>query len=157
MVQQSDCYLGMQGVGFSCPYDVVIGDNEQVPHQPNLDSEDDNNDIGKFLVWQSKTLHPYMIFDLGTAKEITALNVEFLNYPAQEVSLPNLQLFTASTSTVSNPSSPLTASVSFVMLNNNVLSQDDYKVTHITLLLNQTTSSQYFLLYWSYIHWHIQP
>ena len=45
VVQQSDCYLEMQGVGFSCPYDVVIGDNEQVPHQPNLDSEDDDNDI----------------------------------------------------------------------------------------------------------------
>ena len=146
VIQQPDCSL-MPDFGFNCSYDIVLGDNKLVPHRPNLDSEDDDNDIEKFLVWQSKTIHPYTIFDLGRAQEITALRVEFLNYPAQGFSLPNLQLLTA---TVPNPNSPPATPVSFVMLNNSFLSQEDNEVTHIILRLNQTTHSQYFILYWNY-------
>ena len=63
----SVCYSQGQ-TGFTCLYSVIIGDNEPVPLQPNLEkSGGANNDIGKFLVWPSSTDSPYMSFDFSGA------------------------------------------------------------------------------------------
>ena len=130
----------------NCPYSAVIGDNEQVPPQPNLDSVDDNNDVGRFLVWPSDTQDPYINFDLGSERIVTAVNVEFLSYPAEGFSLPNLQLYVTERLTLINP---IAGAIDFVLLNNSDLSQDDFKVTNITLHFTQS-ESQYFLLRWNY-------
>ena len=81
-------------VGFRYFYGVIIGDNEPVPLQPNLENSGGATiDIGKFLVWLSSTDSPFMSFDFGGAQLVTAITIEFLHYPAQGFSLPNLQLF----------------------------------------------------------------
>ena len=87
-------------IGLRCSYSVIIGDNEPVPLQPNLENSGGaNNDIEKFLVWLSSTDSPYMNFDFGGAQSVTAITIEFLNYPAQGFFLPNLQLYSTSSLT----------------------------------------------------------
>ena len=75
-----------------CFCGVIKDDNEPVPVQPNLENSGGaNNDIRKFLVWQDSTDSPYMTFEFSSGREtsVTAITIEFLNYPAQGFSLPN--------------------------------------------------------------------
>ena len=140
-------------VGFRCFYDVIIGDNEPVPSRPKLEnSGSGNNDIGKFLVWPSSTDSPYMTFDFSGAQSVTAITIEFLNYPAQGFSLPNLQLYSTSSFFTTDPNTDLnleTQLIEFELQNNNVLSQDDYQVTNVSLIFSRSSSST-FLLHWDY-------
>ena len=134
--------------GLNCLYSVILGDNDPVPLQPNLDSENDVNDIGKFLVWPSNTNRPFITFNFGGERSVTALNIEFLNYPAQGISLPNLQLYTTTSLFNTDPGSPNVQRIDFDLRNNSVLSQDDYQVTNISLIFSSTSS--HFLLRWDY-------
>ena len=145
----SDCPSSSNSspLGLRCPYSVILGDNKPVPPQPNLEnSGGSNNDIGKFLVWPSSTERPYMTFDFGSPQSVTAINIEFLNYPAQGFSLPNLQLFSSS---FSNPNNPNAKPIEFELRSNDVLSQDDYQVTNVSLTFSRSSSSS-FLLHWNY-------
>ena len=135
-------------VGSRCSYSVIIGDNEPVPLQPNLENSGGaNNDIGKFLVWPSSTDSPYMTFDFGGAQSVTAITIDFLNYPAQGFSLPNLQLYSTSSLFTTDPNNA--QRIEFELQNNNVLSQDDYQVTNVSLVFSRS-SSNLFLLRWDY-------
>ena len=147
VLRQSNCIPETSNdFGFRCPYSVVLGDNEQVPTQPNLDSQDD---IGRFFVWERNTTHPYITFDLRVngQEPFTAMNIEFLNYPSQGFSLPNLHLY--STSGLLDTDPRTAQPIDFVLLHNNRLSQDDYKVTNITLQFAQARR-EYLLLLWDY-------
>ena len=135
-------------VGSRCSYSVIIGDNEPVPLQPNLEnSGGGNNDIGKFLVWPSSTNSPYMTFDLGSAQSVTAITIEFLNYPAQGFSLPNLQLYDTSSFFTTDPNNA--QRIEFELRNNSVLSRGDYQATNVSLIFSRSSSST-FLLRWDY-------
>ena len=134
---------------FSCLYSTILGDNEPVPLQPNLEnSGGGNSDIGKFLVWPSSTDRPYMTFEFGSAQSVTAINIEFLNYPTQGFSLPNLELYSVIGPAVVVPNNLNSQRIEFELRNNNVLSQDDYQVTNINLIFSST--SHFFLLRWNY-------
>ena len=89
-----------------------------------------------------------MIFTFGSAQPVTAMNIEFLNYPAhdQGFSLPNLELYTTIGPATVDPSDD--RRIEFDLLHNNVLSRDDYQVTNVSLIFSST--SQHFLLRWSY-------
>ena len=78
MLRRPDCTF--TSGRYACPYSFIIGDNELVPVQPDLNSEDGNNDIGKFLAWPSDTDSPYILFNLPMEQTVTAINIEFLNY-----------------------------------------------------------------------------
>ena len=141
----SGCIGGQLGI--TCLYGTILGDDEAVPPQPNLDnSGGGNTDIRKFLVWLSSMDTPYMIFTFDSAQLVTVINIEFLNYPAQGISLPNLELYTAIAPGAVYPSDD--RRIEFDLLKNNVLSQDDYQVTNISLIFSST--SQDFLLRWNY-------
>ena len=133
-------------------YGFILGDSEPVPPQPNLEnSGDGNSDIGKFLVWPSNTERPYMSFEFGSPQSVTAINIEFLNYPTQGFSLPNLQLYSTTSFTTTDPSTnPInTELINFKLQNNNILSQDDNQVTTVSLNFSMTPSAT-FLLRWDY-------
>ena len=126
---------------------TILGDNAPVPPQPNLvNSGGGNTDIGKFLVRPSSTNRPYMTFAFGSVQSVTAITIEFLNYPAQGFSLPNLELYEVATAFTVDPSNALP--IEFDLQNNNVLSQGDYQVTSVSLIFSST--SRYFLLRWNY-------
>ena len=76
---------------------------------------------------------------------ITAVKLNFLNYPAQNVSLPNIQLLR--TITIADTSGD---NIDFVILGNEELSQDDYERTSVTLRLLMPLTSTYVLLRWSF-------
>ena len=130
--------------GFLCPFSHILGDDVQVPPQPNLDSEDNNSDIEKFIVWRNDTTTPYVLITLPSATTVRAMNIEFLNYPAQNFSVPNLQLYEANSFFI-DPISSSAQRIEFDMLNNSGLSQDDHLVTNISLIF--TSSSNFILLY----------
>ena len=134
--------------GLNCPYSVILGDNNPVPLEPNLDGESDTNDITKFLVWPSNTDRPYITFTFGGVRSVTALTIEFLNYPAQGISLPNLQLYTTTSLFLTDPNNQNVQPIEFDIQNNSVLSQDDYQVTNISLIFSSTSTR--FLLRWDY-------
>ena len=135
------------GQDFACRYNHILGDNQEVPTQPNLNGGDSNNDIGKFLVWQGGTHRPYIVFTFSSSTTVTTINIEFLNYPAQNFSLPNLQLY-ATAGLITNPNSPSAQPIDFDIVNNSGLSQGNHKVTNISLIFSST--SQSILLYWDY-------
>ena len=127
--------------GFVCPFSHILGDDVQVSPQPNLDTEDNNNDIAKFIVWRNDITTPYILTTVPSETTVRVMNIEFLNYPAQNFSLPNLQLYESNNFfTV-----PSAQRIEFDMLNNSGLSQDDHKVTNISLIFN--SSSNFILLY----------
>ena len=136
-------------IGFRCSYSDIIGDNEQVSPKPDLEnSGGDNSDIiGKFLVWPSSTDSPFMTFDLGGTRSVTAITIEFLHYPAQGFSLPNLQLYSTSSFFTTDPNNA--QRIEFELQNNSVLSQDDYQVTNVSLIFSRSSSFT-FLLRWDY-------
>ena len=90
-----------------------------------------------------------MTFDLGGAQSVTAITIEFLNYPAQGFSLPNLQLYSTSSLFITDPTNPNVQSVEFELCNNSVLSRGDYQVTNVSLIFSRSTSAT-FLLCWDY-------
>ena len=135
--------------GYNCLYSEILGDNDPVPLQPNLDnSGSGNSDIGKFLVWHNSADRPYVNFLFSSAQLLTGINIEFLNYPAQGFSLPNLELYSVAGPAIVDPNSPLNQRIDFELQNNNVLSQDDYQINTVSLIFSST--SRYFLLYWNY-------
>ena len=137
------------GTGFTCVYDIntILGDNAPVPPQPSLDnSGGGNTDIGKFLVWSNSTNSPYMTFGFGSTQSVTAINIEFLNYPAQGFSLPNLELYEVATVNIVDPNNA--QHIELELLNNNLLSQDDYQVTSVSLIFPRI--SQNILIRWNY-------
>ena len=141
------CFRDTQG--FTCFYITILGDNEPVPLQPNLKNSDSgNNDIVKFLIWPSNTERPYMTFEFGSAQSVTAINIEFLNYPAQGFSLPNLELYSTASSLITVPSDLNAQCIEFELQNNSILSQDDCQVTNVSLIFSSTSRS--LLLRWNY-------
>ena len=135
------------GQDYVCHYSHILGDNQEVPTQPNLNGDDTNNDIRKFLVWQGGTQRPYIVFTFSSAMTLMTMNIEFLNYPAQNFSLPNIQLY-AIGGLNTDPNSPSAHPIDFDIVNNSGLSQDDHQVTNISLVFSSTSRS--FLLYWDY-------
>ena len=146
MVWNPPCLQSAQG--FVCHYDHILGDDQEIPTQPNLNSGDSNNDIGKFLAWQDGTQRPYIVFTFSSSTTVSTMNIEFLYYPAQNFSLPNLQLYTTILLNT-DPNSPNNQPIDFDIVNNSGLSQDDHQVTNINLVFS-STSSRSFLLYWDY-------
>ena len=135
--------------GYFCQYSNILGDNAPVPLQPNLDnSRGGNSDIGKFLVWHNSTDRPYVNFGFHSMQLLTGITIEFLNYPAQGFSLPNLELYSVVVPTTVDPNNPFDQRIQFELQNNNILSQDVYQVTTVSLIFSST--SRYFLLYWNY-------
>ena len=146
----SGCFINTAHPGFNCVYDQnILGDNAQVPRQPNLDSEDGNNDIGKFLVWSREAANPLISFLFSQPMTVTSLNIEFLNYPAQNFSLPNLQLYESPAYFNTDPESSGFQRIPYDLLNNGGLSQDDYTVTTVSMTFS-AVSSENFLLTWNY-------
>ena len=80
---------------------------------------------------------------------VTTINIELLNYPNQGFSLPNLELYSVPSLVTVDPNSQFAQRIEFELQNNNVLSQDDYQVTNVSLIFSSSTS-QYFLLHWNY-------
>ena len=80
-------------------YNHILGDDQEVPTQPNLNGVDSNNDTRKFLVWQGGTQRPYISFRFSSATTVTTINIEFLNYPTQNFSLSARELALSITST----------------------------------------------------------
>ena len=132
-------------------YSTILGDNDPVPPQPNLEnSGSGNSDIGKFLVWHSSTDRPFVNFAFfGSIPSITAINIEFLNYPAQGFSLPNLELYSVVAPTIIDPNSSHNQRIEFELHNNNFLSQDDYQVTSVSLNFSESLTTSNLLLYWN--------
>jgi hypothetical protein len=91
-----------------------------------------------------------MIFIFSsTPPTINTISIEFLDYPAQGFSLPNLELYSTTGPAIVNPSNPRAERIEFELQNNNILSQDDYRVTNVSLSFS-ASSSRYYLLYWNY-------
>ena len=138
--------------GLICLYNTILGDNDPVPPQPDLDnSGGGNSDIGKFLVWHNSTNRPYITFGFGSMQSITAITIQFLNYPAQGFSLPNLELYSVVGATIVDPNSSRdNQRIEFELQNNNFLSQENYRVTNVSLSLFETLSTPGLLLRWNY-------
>ena len=78
---------------FRCDYTVILGDGVMVPSPPDLNSEDY---VGHFLTWKRDSNQCYVDFDFSGVPlgiEVTAIELSFLNSPANRFSLPDLQLF----------------------------------------------------------------
>ena len=87
----SFCTLPNFLVRFSvCEYSVALGDGAIIPSPPDLNSLDY---VRNFIAWNRDTLNSFIDFDLTTAMAgITAIELSFLNSPANRISLPEPRL-----------------------------------------------------------------
>ena len=84
------CETVLSGTLFRCDYAHVLGDGAMVPSTPDLSS---SMYLGKFVAWERGSVTPYIDFDLTTAMAgITAIELSFLNSPANGISLPEPRL-----------------------------------------------------------------
>ena len=89
-----------------------------------------------------------MTFTFGSAQSVNAINIEFLNYPVQDFSLPCLELYSTISSLITVPNDLNTQHIEFELQNNNILLRDDYRATNVSLIFSSTSHS--FLLHWDY-------
>ncbi len=73
-----------------CDYSVVLGDGAIIPSPPDLNS---SSYFRHFIAWNRDSLNSFLDFDLTTATAgITAIELSFLNSPANGISLPEPRL-----------------------------------------------------------------
>ncbi len=73
-----------------CDYSVVLGDGAIIPSPPDLNSA---SYFTHFIAWNRDSLNSFIDFDLTTATAgITAIELSFLNSPANGISLPEHRL-----------------------------------------------------------------
>ena len=73
-----------------CGYSVVLGDGAIIPSPPGLNSA---SYFRHFIAWNRDSLNSFIDFDLTTATAgITAIELSFLNSPANGISLPEPRL-----------------------------------------------------------------
>ena len=124
VLSPSICEFMSSGTLFRCDYAHVLGDGAMVPSTPDLSS---SMYLGKFVAWERGSVTPYIDFDLTTAMAgITAIELSFLNSPANRISLPDIELsrlmYDPSFATVTE------SSIGSRILNNQDLSQTDNQV-----------------------------
>ena len=79
----------LQEISILCDYDVVLGDGAIIPSPPDL------NSLSYFehFIGISNSMNLYIDFDLTTVMaEITAIELSFLNSPANRISLPDIAI-----------------------------------------------------------------
>ncbi len=91
-----------------------------VPSTPDLSS---STYLRQFVAWEKISATPYIDFDLTTEPGITAIELSFLNSPANRISLPDIKL---SSVTYGSPDTELPGSSR--VLNNQDLAQTDNQV-----------------------------
>ena len=75
---------------FTCDYSVVLGDGTIIPSPPDLNS---SSYFTHFITWNRDSFNSFIGFDLTAATAgITAIELSFLNSPANGISLPEPRL-----------------------------------------------------------------
>ncbi len=74
----------------ACDFSVVLGDGAIIPSPPDLNS---SSYFRHFIAWNRESLNSFVDFDLTAATAgITAIELSFLNSPANRISLPEPRL-----------------------------------------------------------------
>ena len=120
-----------------CTGENALTDGILGPSQldPELNNRSANN---LFISWAENTLTPFLSLDLTLGdKNISAIDLYVLYYPAMNIGLPNFQLYATSRPTLIDPDNNIgenTADpIEFDLLNNDQLSKDDFAVRKITI------------------------
>ena len=101
------------------------------PNQPDIDSDDDRM---FFVAWNILNIKPYLSISFSNISAvISSLDLHMLNYPAEGIGLPNLELY--GTSNISEINPPPESAVEFDLVGNQQLSQTDSTVRKLTLRL----------------------
>ena len=117
---------------FRCDYTVILGDGVTVPSPPDLNSDDY---VGHFITWKRDSMQRYVDFDLTGVPlgfGVTAIELSFLNSPANRISLPDLQLWRVN----SYGETFMADSVSrlpSIILDNQDLTQTDNQIRTVTI------------------------
>ena len=103
-----------------------------VPAPPDLNSE---GYVGHFITWKRDSMQRYVDFDFSGVSlgiGVAAIELSFLNSPANRISLPDLQLFRVN----SYGATFAADSVSWlpsIMLDNEDLTQTDNQIRTVTI------------------------
>ncbi len=114
------CESLSSGSLFRCNYGHILGDGATVPSTPDLSS---STYLRQFVTWEKTSATSYIDFDLTTEAGITAIELSFLNNPANRISLPDIEL---SLVTYGSPDTELP--ILSRVLNNQDLAQTDNQV-----------------------------
>ena len=133
----------------------VLLDGVLGPQRPNLNNDEDKK---KFIAWNSSG-GPYISFEMQDPSiQITAIDLYILNYPGQNISMPNMQLYRTSNPTTTDPNIPFTEFIDFYLLDNDELSKNDTTRKKVILRPRTPFSSGSILLRWTFrglykVHW----
>ena len=89
-LRNTQCFTTVSGPLVCGPLVILgDGDTDMEPAQPNLNDQNSLlNEINDFLIWRHSSAHPYVSIQPSEGPPITAVKLNFLNYPAQNISLP---------------------------------------------------------------------
>ena len=117
---------------FRCDYTVILGDGVTVPSPPDLNSEDY---VGHFIAWERQSNQRYIDFDffgVSLGIGVTAVELSFLNSPANRISLPDLQLFRVNSYGATFAADSVSQLAS-IILDNQDLAQTDNQIRTVTI------------------------
>ncbi len=113
----------LQEISILCDYDVVLGDRAIIPSPPDLNS----SSYFEHFIGMSNSMNLYIDFDLTTVMaEITAIELSFLNSPANRISLPDIAISIVINSRTVTP-------IASWILDNQDLDQTDNQIRTISI------------------------
>ncbi len=113
----------LQEISIFCDYDVVLGDGAIIPSPPDLNSPS----YFEHFIGMSNSMNSYIDFDLTTATAgITAIELSFLNSPANRISLPDIAISIVINSRTVTP-------IASWILDNQDLTQTDNQIRTISI------------------------
>ena len=105
-----------------CDYDVVLGDGAIIQFPPDLNS----SSYFEHFIGMSNSMNSYIDFDLTTVMAgITAIELSFLNSPANRISLPDITISVVHFGTV--------APIASLIFDNEDLAQTDNQIRTISI------------------------
>ena len=105
-----------------CDYDVVLGDGAIIQFPPDLNS----SSYFEHFIGMSNSMNLYIDFDLTTVMAgITAIELSFLNSPANRISLPDITISVVHFGTV--------APIASLIFDNEDLAQTDNQIRTISI------------------------
>ena len=83
------CEVEVRG-NFFCLSGTILNDGNLGPDPSDITNTTNNN---QFAAWQDGNVDPYISVDITQTFVVSAIDLYVLNYPAENIGMPNFQLY----------------------------------------------------------------
>ena len=126
---------------------MLLNDNVAGPKQPDLSN---SSHVGMFAAWTDHSKNYLGLVPTVRPSTISTIDIYFYNNPKRGISLPNFELCGLQRYVPTIIPEQYDQQLSFDLINNGQLSQEDEQVRKVTLRLRNPASYSAYLLRWNF-------